>query len=297
MLVTFRTSAYADITMFGTAAVSLLKLMGHSGTVPGALLAADIPDALERLQAAIAAGGADTPERTEVADSDEDRDEDLVVSVGSDSATQQVQHMIIIVGIGSFLLAAVVRWWMTRTYKIWGGVANRIGAHGHATARHILDSNGLQHVTLERSKDYWPLRAKAMLMPMAAAGHRFGLLLMMGGGLGGLPVLLNLGVVMLTGAVLVQLLTLPIEFDASRRALDELTRLKLVDEQELSGAKTMLTAAALTYVASAASSLAVSCVFCHCFCVPRRGCLDGQGRRRVFQADPRAYRRCVQPRC
>ena len=62
---------------------------------------------------------------------------------------------------------------------------------------------------------------------------------------------------MLTGAVLVQLLTLPIEFDASRRALDELTRLKLVDEQELSGAKTMLTAAALTYVASAASSLAV----------------------------------------
>jgi hypothetical protein len=76
MLVTFRTSAYADITMFGTAAVSLLKLMGHSGTVPGALLAADIPDALERLQAAIAAGGADTPERTEVADSDEDRDED-----------------------------------------------------------------------------------------------------------------------------------------------------------------------------------------------------------------------------
>jgi Zn-dependent membrane protease YugP len=103
----------------------------------------------------------------------------------------------------------------------------------------------------------WPLRAKAMLMPMAAAGHRFGLLLMMGGGLGGLPVLLNLGVVMLTGAVLVQLLTLPIEFDASRRALDELTRLKLVDEQELSGAKTMLTAAALTYVASAASSLAV----------------------------------------
>jgi len=76
MLVTFRTSAYADITMFGTAAVSLLKLMGHSGTIPGALLAADIPDALERLQAAIAASGADNPEQAEVSDSYDDKDDD-----------------------------------------------------------------------------------------------------------------------------------------------------------------------------------------------------------------------------
>ena len=49
MLVTFKTSSYADITMFGEAAVSLLKLMGQSGNVPGALLAADLPDALKTL--------------------------------------------------------------------------------------------------------------------------------------------------------------------------------------------------------------------------------------------------------
>jgi hypothetical protein len=38
MLVTFTCKAYADITLFGNVAVSLLRLMGHSGTVPGALL-------------------------------------------------------------------------------------------------------------------------------------------------------------------------------------------------------------------------------------------------------------------
>ena len=53
MLVTFSTPAYADITMFGDVAVRLLKLTGHGGTVPGALLAEDVPAALARLQAAI----------------------------------------------------------------------------------------------------------------------------------------------------------------------------------------------------------------------------------------------------
>jgi ATP phosphoribosyltransferase regulatory subunit HisZ len=54
MLVTFSCKAYADITMFGDVAVSLLKLMGHSGTVPGALAAEEVSVALERLRAALA---------------------------------------------------------------------------------------------------------------------------------------------------------------------------------------------------------------------------------------------------
>jgi len=55
MLVTFTTSAYANITMFGDVALHLLKLMGHSATLPGALLAVDIPPALQRLEAAVEA--------------------------------------------------------------------------------------------------------------------------------------------------------------------------------------------------------------------------------------------------
>lgn len=54
MLVTFQTEAYANITMFGEVAVTLLKLMGHSGTVPGALVPEDVPAALARLKAAVA---------------------------------------------------------------------------------------------------------------------------------------------------------------------------------------------------------------------------------------------------
>jgi hypothetical protein len=53
MLVTFSTDAYADITMFGDVAIRLLKMMGHSGTVPSAILAADIPEALRRLNKAL----------------------------------------------------------------------------------------------------------------------------------------------------------------------------------------------------------------------------------------------------
>lgn len=55
MLVTFSCSASADIMMFGDVAVRLLKLMGHSGTVPGAILAEDVQAVLEHLTTAIKA--------------------------------------------------------------------------------------------------------------------------------------------------------------------------------------------------------------------------------------------------
>jgi hypothetical protein len=55
MLVTFTTDAYADITMFGDHALPLLKMMGHSASVPGAIRAEDVPQALARLTAAIEA--------------------------------------------------------------------------------------------------------------------------------------------------------------------------------------------------------------------------------------------------
>ena len=55
MLVTFSTDVYADITMFGDVALALLKMMGHSGTVPSAILAADVPAALSQLTAGIEA--------------------------------------------------------------------------------------------------------------------------------------------------------------------------------------------------------------------------------------------------
>jgi hypothetical protein len=74
MLVTFTTDEYADITMFGDVALALLKMMGHSGTVPSAILAADVPAALSRLTAAIEAAEA----APSVDDEDEENDEPQV---------------------------------------------------------------------------------------------------------------------------------------------------------------------------------------------------------------------------
>jgi hypothetical protein len=50
MLVTFRSEAWGSVTLFGDVAVVLLKMMGHSGAVPSALLAVDVPAALTRLR-------------------------------------------------------------------------------------------------------------------------------------------------------------------------------------------------------------------------------------------------------
>ena len=74
MLVTFKTNAYANITMFGDVAVTLIKMMGHSGTVPGALLAEEVPSALERLKSAVSADpdAALDPGRSAARESDDD---------------------------------------------------------------------------------------------------------------------------------------------------------------------------------------------------------------------------------
>jgi hypothetical protein len=53
MLVTFTTDSYPNITMFGEDALAMLKIMGHSATVPGAFSAEDIPGALRKLTQAI----------------------------------------------------------------------------------------------------------------------------------------------------------------------------------------------------------------------------------------------------
>jgi hypothetical protein len=72
MLVTFRTKAYADITMFGDVAKQLLTLLGHSGTIPSALSAEDVPAALARLEAALQERKA--AEAAEAAPEPDDRD-------------------------------------------------------------------------------------------------------------------------------------------------------------------------------------------------------------------------------
>ena len=66
---------------------------------------------------------------------------------------------------------------------------------------------------------------------------------------------LMVGILMELATVVFQLVTLPVEFDASKRALKEIEELNLVSKEELDGAKKVLSAAAFTYVASALAAL------------------------------------------
>ena len=83
MLIIFSSNATGDITMFGDVAERMLELMGHSGTIPSAIAAKDVPAVLERLKAAIEAQnneGQDDDNMDVGADNEDDEDE-LKVSV------------------------------------------------------------------------------------------------------------------------------------------------------------------------------------------------------------------------
>jgi Domain of unknown function (DUF1840) len=87
MLVKFRSTATESITMFGDIAIELLKLMGATGRVPGALSPDDVPGALKRLESALdhITIQQQTPARpadNEDAATDEDKDDDKVPTVG-----------------------------------------------------------------------------------------------------------------------------------------------------------------------------------------------------------------------
>ena len=87
---------------------------------------------------------------------------------------------------------------------------------------------------------------------IASNGWMF--LLIIGAVLGALQ-LVTLAVILFAVVVLFQLVTLPVEFDASRRAMVQIRELGLVTEGERQGAKKVLTAAAMTYVAAALAAL------------------------------------------
>lgn len=73
MLVTFKTDAWSNITVFKDVAFQLLKMMGHSRRVPGVIMASDVPEALKRLRAAVD----NVPEPEEVQGDDDDNEQDV----------------------------------------------------------------------------------------------------------------------------------------------------------------------------------------------------------------------------
>lgn len=109
---------------------------------------------------------------------------------------------------------------------------------------------------MQDATDDLRLKLRRFLVPVAAMGSRFGPMVLMGGLILGNRGILQIGMFLLAGTMLFQIATLPVEFNASKRALRNLRKLGLDDPEQEKGTKQVLTAAALTYVAAAATSMA-----------------------------------------
>ncbi len=108
---------------------------------------------------------------------------------------------------------------------------------------------------LQKRDGYWPMYLRSGLVPLANFGSSFAWILFLAGMFAHIEVLQTAGIVFFSGAVLVALITLPVEFDASARAMRLLTEGGLVTSSEAAGVKRVLNAAALTYVAAAAMAV------------------------------------------
>ncbi|MEW5827042.1 MAG: zinc metallopeptidase [Candidatus Bipolaricaulota bacterium] len=105
---------------------------------------------------------------------------------------------------------------------------------------------------LQHAKNFAPLALRSTLVPVANLGSQLAFPLFFVGLLTQVPTLMTAGIVLFSAAVLFTLVTLPVEFDASRRAVLALEQSGVMTTEELGGVREVLSAAALTYVAAAA---------------------------------------------
>jgi len=120
-----------------------------------------------------------------------------------------------------------------------------LGVAAHEAGHAIQDGRG-----------YWPMRVRQTVVPVASIGSSLAFPLIFLGFILGSLGLVNVGLALFTAIVLFQLITLPVEFDASRRALVALNDGGLLTTEELGGARQVLSAAAWTYVAAFVASVA-----------------------------------------
>ncbi len=119
-----------------------------------------------------------------------------------------------------------------------------VGVAAHETG------HAIQHAT-----KYGPLVLRSTLVPVANIGSAMGPTLALVGLIMSFNLLVDIGLLLFGGAVLFYVVTLPVEFNASRRAIEILGRSGAMNQEELKGVRKVLGAAAMTYVASALSSI------------------------------------------
>lgn len=108
---------------------------------------------------------------------------------------------------------------------------------------------------VQYAKGYTPIKLRAVILPVCNLGSQLSLPLLIIGLIFNFYFLVKLGVIFFCGALVFQLITLPVEFNASRRAVETLRNESMVSAEEISAVKKVLSAAAMTYVAAVFVSL------------------------------------------
>jgi uncharacterized protein len=122
---------------------------------------------------------------------------------------------------------------------------------GHSVAAAAIAAHEVGHA-IQDSQDYTFLRFRHALVPVANLGSNFSWILIMIGIFANLSGMLLLGILFMAAAVVFQVITLPVEFNASNRAMDQVVAAGIIRNDEERETKKVLNAAALTYVAAAA---------------------------------------------
>ena len=109
---------------------------------------------------------------------------------------------------------------------------------------------------IQHAKKYFPLTFRNMLVPVANIGSSAGPWLAILGIAMSFPILTDIGILLFAGSVAFYVITLPVEFNASNRAIKILKQNNILSAEELKGVKKVLSAAAMTYVGSALVAMA-----------------------------------------
>lgn len=121
--------------------------------------------------------------------------------------------------------------------------------HDSSIASLAVSLHEIGHV-IQYKEGYMPLRLKSYIVPAVNFGSRLSFPVLVGGLIFSLPKLVSIGLMLFSLTLIFQLITLPVEFDASKRALRVLEESNILMADELPGARSMLKSAALTYVAA-----------------------------------------------
>ena len=125
--------------------------------------------------------------------------------------------------------------------------------HGSSIAAMSVAAHEVGHA-LQDKDGYFFMKVRSFIFPIVNLGTKFAYVVLIIGLIANMMNLIWTGILLVGLGLLFQLVTLPVEFDASKRALKELENNIVVPSADIKGTKSMLTAAAMTYVAGVLSS-------------------------------------------